>query len=385
MQQDFHSIAFLPWANLEQDVTVGAVTFAPVVAGGKTKPIIPAPLSTVATELATIISSYRDFRGRQVRRFTISTVAGTPLEADKYRQQINEARLFLILCAIGANEYLGNTNRYTNSSAFEIVFQRFRPGAEYTAITARRRDGSMTGMGYKHGEITFAAPFHVAFGSTAHIDDSFANALHALTQQRASHGELYRRILGAASFFSLANTDDPAMISEAEIILMGSAFEQLFGEDKVLALGRKFGAVMDAYGRVRVEDAHRQRAGIQLDAKHAAAEKKWFVHRTWLKELHNLRSTLVHGGDLSSRTWGWDVWEHLLMASFVFPLATKLLLVEARLYEPTRDDRGALFAIDRLLAAARWGHVVNDDDEDDDGPTPWDRILFDSRLQLSFR
>ncbi len=86
----------------------------------------------------------------------------------------------------------------------------------------------MTDIGYKHGEITFAAPFHVPFGAIAHIDHPFANALSTLTKEHTTHDDLYRRILGAASFFSLANTDDPAMIPEAEIILMGSAFEQLF-------------------------------------------------------------------------------------------------------------------------------------------------------------
>jgi len=134
----------------------------------------------------------------------------------------------LILSAISANKYLRNAKGYTNSSVFEIVFQRFRPGEQYLAITARRRDGSMTDIGYKHGEITFAAPFHVPFGAIAHIDYPFANALSTLTKEHTTHDDLYRRILGAASFFSLANTDDPAMIPEAEIILMGSAFEQLF-------------------------------------------------------------------------------------------------------------------------------------------------------------
>jgi len=152
--------------------------------------------------------------------------------------------------------------------------------------------------------------------------------------------------------------------------------------DKVLKLGRGFAAVMEGYGRVIAEEAKQQRQGINFDEQHAAAEMKWFVNRTWLKELHNLRSKLIHGDNLFSRTWGWRIGEHLLMASFVFPLATKLLLAATHLYELTQDDRAALLAIDNLLAAPRWGHTANEDEEED-GPTPWDRILFDSRLDVT--
>jgi len=90
---------------------------------------------------------------------------------------------------------------------------------------------------------------------------------------------------------------------------------------------------MEGYGRVIAEEAKQQRQGINFDEQHAAAEMKWFVNRTWLKELHNLRSKLIHGDNLFSRTWG-------------------------------------------------WGHTANEDEEED-GPTPWDRILFDSRLDVT--
>ncbi len=44
----------------------------------------------------------------------------------------------------------------------------------------------MTDIGYKHGEITFAAPFHVPFGAIAHIDHPFANALSTLTKEHVA-------------------------------------------------------------------------------------------------------------------------------------------------------------------------------------------------------
>ena len=54
-----------------------------------------------------------------------------------------------------------------------------------------------------------------------------------------------------------------------------------------------------------------------------------------------------------SRSLGWTIFEHLVMAAYVFLLAVKLLLEREGHYVLTDTDRGRCWAVDQLLALAQ--------------------------------
>jgi hypothetical protein len=54
--------------------------------------------------------------------------------------------------------------------------------------------------------------------------------------------------------------------------------------------------------------------------------------------LYDVRSKVVHKGDHTGRSWGWDIAEHLVMAGHVFPLVVKLMLEQDGHYRPTGSD-----------------------------------------------
>ena len=73
-----------------------------------------------------------------------------------------------------------------------------------------------------------------------------------------------------------------------------------------------------------------------------------------------MRNKVVHEGSDGGRSGGWTIFEHLLMAAYVFPLAVKLLLEREGHYVLTDTDRGRCWAVDQLLALAQWTPGVLD-------------------------
>jgi hypothetical protein len=176
---------------------------------------------------------------------------------------------------------------------------------DHIAVSSRRRDGWTTAGGYKHGEFAFNVPPQVSLRDTATVDERLLAGLDA---SNARGTAAIDRLGTALPFVSLANTDDDMMTPEAEVILLGSAFDQLLpGHSSARALAERFGALFGQFGSVTVAEALVQRPGIQLDPNrvYAAAQLQWWVHRKWMEELYFVRSKAVHHGRHDMRTWGW--------------------------------------------------------------------------------
>ena len=82
---------------------------------------------------------------------------------------------------------------------------------------------------------------------------------------------------------------------------MGSAFEQLFaiqGQFKNRQLRDAFGNMFAACGNVTADAAQPTpaRSGITFEAEYEAAQRQWWLHKTWMDELYELRSELAHEG-----------------------------------------------------------------------------------------
>ena len=69
--------------------------------------------------------------------------------------------------------------------------------------------------------------------------------------------------------------------------------------------------------------------------------------------VQRMRNKVAHEGSDGGRSGGWTIFEHLVMAAYVFPLAVKLLLEREGHYVLTDTDRGGCWAVDQLLALAQ--------------------------------
>jgi hypothetical protein len=364
-------LAFMPWLRLALRQTVGSVSFVPLVDGeGKES----SELLGVLAPIRTILSGYVDRAGKPINNCVVVVTddVGWNLQDSDF-ERVHRATAILFLSCWAANEYLPMfLGPYVNASPFRVVWQRFSGAPVWVTLVSRRRDGRTLEGGYKHGEIKFSIPLQCNLREPAAADQELLRALGA-----AGESPALAKLRSALSFVSLANTDDDLMSTEAEAILMGSAFEQLLDADaSAFRLGERFSDLFGRFGSVTVEAARVARPDIQVDTskpERGAAQPTWWVHRKWIEELYRLRNSSAHDGSHVGRVWGWSPPEHLLMAAFVFPLAVKLLLEREGNYKLTDEDMGRCLAVDKLLAITGW------DEEPADGPHRWHEIVASSQ------
>ncbi len=367
-------IAFLPWLKLDQNVTIGNLQFIPFRVGDTQE---SDELRGLTTPFVKILSSYVDIRNRAVERCTVVAMRlREPLWnlRDEDYAEVQEASSLLYLAAMATNEYLQQVRKYVNRTMLDLYWQRFIEPVDDMALTARRRDGQLMMTGYRHGDVKFTMPAHADSRDTAIVDGGLVEALN---KARAGNSVLLRRLKPALSFLSLANTDSDVTGPPAEVILMGSAFEQFLEAYGARELSQKFADLFLTFGSVTVDEALKVRPGVVVDPKYAAAQKNWFVHRKWVEELYQLRNAYVHGEDLSTRMWGWIPLEHLVMAAFAFPLAVKLILSQHGYYALSRTDKVRCGALDPLLSSTQWAQSPASN------TTVWQEKLLESSRKLT--
>jgi len=370
-------VAFFPWLRLKEPIVLEPLTFVPFRdRNGRMHPT----LADLETALNDIMSGYVDERGRPITNCVVVTHAQRTPQwdlADEDHDRVSRSAQILSVAAIAKNDYNTNIGCYANASVFQFFRQRFSIPVDYIAIGTRRRDGSTMDGGYRHGDIKFSVPLQANSFGHACVDIPLAEAILRASTAGSAVGS---RILPALTFFNLANTDSDVMQQEAEIILMGSAFEQLLGVDaSARAISQAVGDLLQHYGSITVAQAMTSRTSILVDAKWKAAQEAWYVHRKWTEEFYQLRNEYTHGGTVTWRSWGWYPLEHAVMAAFMFPLLLKLLLAKEGYYALTEEDEGGMATIDKLLAVTGWGQRV--------GPTSnntgWQETLFGGKHDLA--
>ena len=357
-----YTLVLMPWLRLPQPCVIRGVHFVPYK-----KDQIPEMFQSYSLDINRILSSYRDIKGDAITECALIYLDGSgPCKdlTDNEVVRIDEAAQLLTCCALSKNEFYCQLGCYANSTAFQIFYQRFIPGSEWISITTRRRDGKTTCGGYEHGEVKFSIPVQCADLKIRCIDIPLLKALDKLFE---SPDPLAGRILQSVSLYNQANTDAETMLPQLEIWFLASAFEQLFangyGADD---LACKVSTLLDNYGSIRVSESTRIE-DIQFSKKggkdQEKKEKQWFLHRKWAQEFYQLRNSFVHGNDIKKRSWGWSLQEHLVMASFFFPLVVKILLSQESIYSLTDNDVVNLEVIDLLLNEKEWAEIVGTDSE----------------------
>lgn len=330
-----YTLILLPWLKLKSSVTVLRVCFTPYA-----REQGPVTLQLFSSDIDRILARYRDVEGRPIVECGVGVLdPNDPCKdiTDVEASRVNEAIQLFAFAGLAMNEYFSQVGHYTNSSAFQVFFQGFTPGSS-NEITffIRRRDGRTREVGSKQGQVKFSIPIQCAHLEPAHIDLAL---LEALDQCFKAPDAQTRRLLQAISRFNQAHTDSDAVLPEREIILMASAFEQLFANcNGAKDLACKVSTLLDNYGAVKVGSSVRASAIQLAKGREKKQEQAWFLHRKWVQELYHLRNDFTHGNDPARRSWGWSVPEHLVMASFVFPLLVKVLLAAKSKYSLTQQD-----------------------------------------------
>lgn len=361
-----HAVVFFPFLRLSHVVRVGDVEFLPLRDENDTT---PAALSTLVPAITQILKGYVDRESRPVTNCVVATVAGKGWDVKRDDLGvIRSAASLLFLSCWASNHYFRRFgSSYVNSTMFRFIGQSFTGEVpDYITLSARRRDGRSMDGGYRHGEVKFSVPNQCRPRERPTVDERL---LDALNQARAVGSGLVPRLVTALQFVELANTDDDFMGEDAELVLMATAFEHLFGSSSsAYSLAKEFGDLFDRFGSIRFDAALGPGTSRRFTPE-ANEEMKvagpW-LHRHWIKVLYQARSLTVHADKKYPPNPTWSPFEHLVMAAHTFPLAVKLLLAQHSppLYNLTAEDRAGCYAVDAILSIPSW--YPRDPDADDE-------------------
>jgi hypothetical protein len=138
-------------------------------------------------------------------------------------------------------------------------------------------------------------------------------------------------------------------------MLSAMAFERLLepANNGAPGVAEEFRDIWTPFSTVTIATAKRVKP--DNDAKFAAEQISWPVHRKWMKELYEARSARAHRGARPRYSQNWKDWQHMVIAGFTFPLTVKLKLAQANLYFLDDKEIAACELLDELLDS-NWGN-----------------------------
>lgn len=330
-------VSFLPWVSFDESVKIGRITFWPYYQERDTRVID----ADVKNHLDRHFDRYVDHRGRPAHTITVSMFEDRGFEQldeaeiDEMRDAVHGLAFATIAPRIRAAVCAADrTNGPPTADVFELLSHDFIPGVEALAVQA----GSLTNMGLRIDEITFAKPW--ATGGPAW--PSSRSLVKALNNSLASGVPGVReRIFRSFEWFLMAHLENSPVSRTAKIVLMATAIEILlqFG-------GTKWGFV---------EYIEKVFAASALDTCARSTRTKQqtlTMAGGWAYDFYELRNKIVHGEIVQpDELLDQSGWSHNVMADVVF-----LECVDRELLIRQGEGKERMKRLTEL-----WGHKSEDE------------------------
>jgi len=357
-------IVFMPWVTLPEPVTVDGFRFSPI----NTRNPAPTVGPEIADTVAMALRPYVDRRGQQIESCTI-------LLRPRHQQAWNipdqmwgsarRAAEILALSCLAEQRFLeGHFSPHLNATMFRIIGQRITAGSDQIGLFYPRRGGGLQVGGIRFKNVVFQRPSQVEGTGCEVVNVRLAKAL---SKARRSGSPVWDPIASSLELFLLGNAEVPELDWESCIMLSAMAFERLLEPAQATAKGvaETLANLWAPYAGRTLAQAKRVKVDHRPDF--AAEQQAWPLHRKWMKELYEARSSRAHRGPRSDFSQNWQAWQHMVIAAFVYPLSVKLKLAGANLYQLSAREQGACEALDRLLDS-HWGKGW-------EKPPEWSKIL----------
>jgi hypothetical protein len=290
--------------------------------------------------------------------------------SDDERSAVFALSELLALSGLACREFFRHAGQYCNRDHFRVVIQRFSDPQAGALTTTRRRDGDSSN--YMSGAIyRVPIPEHVQLSPIPiNVDVSLFSSLLA-----AQERDGWERFAEAILSFNLANTDSSEMSEHIEAVLLVSAFERLLecrGKEEDLA--ERFSDCL-RFSQERFRGDCARLASGDLGNRFQTSAP---IHEIWIRDFYRLRGNLAHGRIRHRYPAVWQLREHLLLGSYVFPLLVRSLLAEENLYSLTKDDQFHIDVFERL-ACERLFQPTGEES----GPSswPWNKILEEAQAE----
>jgi hypothetical protein len=235
-------------------------------------------------------------------------------------------------------------------------------------IETRRRHGG-SGHAMSQDYFVVSRPINIS-GDDVKIDVQLLEALLGV-----SNHAVWPRVREAIEIFNLASSEASTISEWTELVLMNGAFERLFespGKEDVLAGG--FTATLQPEEALPPERLAKIATNPEAAARFRRAVS---VREVWIRDLFRVRNEYAHGVVTTRYPALWSVREHLLLASFAFPLVVKSTLSANGIYALSEQDQ---LHINAFEALAKEDHLTSRQDR-----PRWHRIINDIARERSLR
>lgn len=318
-----------------------------------------------------MLELYRLSPAVSVRSATIMRIAGRGITEQLDDEDIEKALRWGELIAfsgLAARNFFVQLG-YTSRETFRLVVQNFSDPAEGILTLSRRRDGTSR-VFVSRSAASFIQPLNAHSSGHVLFDSSLLNALLARSDQ-PEWGRYGEAIQG----FNAASADSPDVLPETEAVNIVGAFERVFdlSRGKEDELAGKLSATLRPATTILPNNSER----AKQSGTPASYLKRKSMREVWVRDFFQLRGGHAHGKMEPSKTSLWTLREHLLLATFAFPLVVKQLLADESYYLMTSEDRADVGAFELLLEPNHFAERL----PGDMSAYPWTTIRSESRVR----
>jgi hypothetical protein len=360
----------MPWVTLPRPVTVAGFRFVPIQTSD------PAPVvgSEIASTAAQAIRTHVDQRGKPIEKCTIVLrtrhAVAWDIPGSMWSAANRAAEILALSCLAEQRFLMGHFSPHLNATMFRLVGQGVTVGADGIGLTYPRRGQSLRALGWKFKDLAFQQPPQIEGTGCEVVNLRLAKALH---KARSSNSPVWEPIASSLKLFLLGHAEMPDLGWDTCVMISAMAFERLLepAQTSAQVLAETFALQWAAHASQTIAQARRVKP--DPNPTWAATQRGWPIHRKWMKELYEARSSQAHRGSKSSFSRNWADGQHMVIAAYVYPLTVKLRLASAGLYQLDDEEQVACDTLDKLL----------DSDWERD-PPEWPTILSEAETIRAF-
>lgn len=340
-------VFFLPWVAATEELRIADMRLIPYERGRLPGELLGIPQAAFDG----VLGNYGDRGIGSHPAQPIDEAALIIWDEDTPRLDASDAKIqerlvqgsYLAFSALAQRKFC-STSEYYNADTLQVVAQRFDVGTPArSCMTTRRRDGNTQNMLAGSGGLKFVRPYHVDNRTRISLDAPLLVALLKLPD-----GELKERIDEAIVSYLRANTDASSMDERSELILMRVAIDTLLVVPHDKAAFRR--AINEHFDEL---------PNSPIWYKGNLDESWWCKHwdnnvsrplDAWVHDFSAARNAAAHSPGTGHKGSIWSRHNHLIFSAWLLPLIIKKLLVQARLYEFTDEDKVARAGFEVFLA-----------------------------------
>jgi hypothetical protein len=365
------SIYFFPWLDVPKTIDFGSVLLEPYRRGR-----LPGNQEYITqSSIDKVMDFYKDSPVESV-----SSCAMLRLKDYKIGQDITESekeflRIFAeLLCFshIAERSYFCSDIHYCCKEDFALHSQWWN-SAEFDGfitVPSRRRDGyklNLTDAEYD----AYHCPHNANKSSNLlEIPSLIIPLLNAYKAMNAKQlGNVYECIIN----YNLANTDNALISTEAELVLLHSAFDAIFRDVDNNSIKR------EEFFKSHIKCSLKTVSNFETDSCLANSiiqkdnNKQLSLIYHWLEDFKSMRGHCAHGGTIRNYKGLWSQRNHLVLGSFVLPLLLKKQLEIAGFYNWSHEDQANLESFEKLIQYDHFNQKWFEDIRRS-SDHPWNRI-----------